>query len=246
MKKIILLLIVGLITAYSCHKNEKIVSHPKPDTITNTTTPQNASNHEAAEKISGFPVTGKKASDFVSSTYEIQYETEGDLNQDGLSDLALVVRKKTDTLAGRTVLVILKNPDTTYKLDKVSTTVFPDEYNSNGYKMHDPEDISIEKGELNINLYDIGPNGNLFSTFKYLNNNLVLTYIETYNMGAGSHQALYYEPMKGKFVQEITNTMEEEAPTTSKTFHVKKENYRFENVSPDNIIQKVYSSVDVE
>ena len=219
MKKIIPLFVVWLLTAYSCHKNETSGSHSKIDTITNTNIPKNVSIHETAEKISGFPATGKKASDFVSSGYEIQYEAEGDLNQDGLPDLALVVRKKADTLAGRTVLVILKNPDTTYKLDKVSTKAFPDEYNGDGYKMHDPENISIEKGELHINLYDIGPNGNLFSTFKYINNNLVLTYIETYNMGAGSHQALYYEPMKGKFVQEVTNTMEEEAPTTSKTFH---------------------------
>jgi hypothetical protein len=65
-------------------------------------------------------------------------------------------------------------------------------------------------------------------------------------MGAGSHQALYYEPMKGKFVQEVTNTMEEDTPTTSKTFHLKKENYRFENVSPEKIIENVYGSVDVE
>jgi hypothetical protein len=246
LKKIIPLFVVCLLTAYSCHKNETSRSHPKTDTITNTTTPQNASTHEAEEQISGFPATGKKASDFVSDFYEIQYEAEGDLNQDGLPDIALVVRKKADTLAGRTVLVILKNRDTTYKLDKVSTKAFPDEYNSDGYKMHDPEDINIEKGELNINLYDIGPNGNLFSTFKYLNNNLILTYIETYNMGAGSHQALYYEPMKGKFVQEVTNTMEEDTPTTSKTFHLKKENYRFENVSPEKIIENVCGSVDVE
>ncbi|MFP3598796.1 hypothetical protein [Chryseobacterium sp. SIMBA_029] len=246
MKKIIPLLLVCLLTAYSCHKNEASGSHPKTDTITNTNIPENVSTHETAEQISGFPATGKKASDFISGSYEIQYEAEGDLNQDGLPDLALVVRKKADTLAGRTVLVILKNPGSTYKLDKVSTMVFPDEYNSDGYKMHDPEDISIEKGELSINLYDIGPNGNLFSTFKYLNNALVLTYIETYNMGAGSHQALYYEPMKGKLVQEVTNTMEEDTPTNSKTFHLKKENYRFESVSPDNIIRKVYSLVDVE
>ncbi|MDV7697804.1 hypothetical protein N6B72_12810 [Chryseobacterium soli] len=246
MKKIITLFVVCFLTAYSCHKNETNGSHPKTDTITNSTTPQTPPIQEVAEQISGFPATGKKASDFVSGTYEIQYEAEGDLNQDGLPDLALVVKKKADTLAGRTILVILKNPDTTYKLDKVSTKAFPDEYNGDGYKMHDPEDISIEKGELHINLYDIGPNGNLFSTFKYLNNNLILTYIETYNMGAGSHQALYYEPMKGKLVQEVTNTMEEDTPTTSKTFHLKKENYRFESISPDNIIRKVYGSVDVE
>ena len=108
------------------------------------------------------------------------------------------------------MIVLLKNPDKTYRLFKSSETVFPDEYNESGYKIHDPEDISIEKGTLNINLYDIGPYGNQFSKFKYVNDNLILTYIETYNMGAGSHSALYYEPMKGKVILETVNTMEEE------------------------------------
>lgn len=46
--------------------------------------------------------------------------------------------------------------------------------------------------------------------------------IETYNMEAGSHQALYYEVMKGVFKQEIINTMKKEMPSEAKTFHLKK------------------------
>jgi len=103
----------------------------------------------------------------------------------------------------------------------------------------------IEKGVLKINLYNPAPYGNLFFNFKYINNDLVLTYIETYNVGAGSWQSLYYEPLKGKFTQEVTNTMEEEMPVKTKTIQVKKQKFLFENSSPDDIISKVYSENDV-
>lgn len=246
MKKIIPFLIFCLISIYGCHKKETSKTEPKTDTVPKKTITDSISVPESKENLSGFPATGNRASDFVSNIYEIQYEAEGDLNQDGLSDKALVLRKKADTLAARTMLIILKKPDKTYRLNKVSSTVLPDQYDAEGYEIHDPEDISIEKGELKIILYNIGPNGNLFSHFKYVNNDFLLTYIETYNMGAGSHQSLYYEPMKGKFIQEVTNTQEENNPVTTKTFHVKKENYRFENSSPEKIIEKVFSEVDAE
>lgn len=236
MKKIISTLLFASLIAYSCNK-------------TKTQAPKNSSGiikKDTAPVEKEQSIAGKQVSDFVSSQYEIQYETEGDLNHDGVPDKALVLRKKDDTLAQRTMIFLLKNPDKTYRLFKSSETVFPDEYNESGYKMHDPEDISIEKGTLNINLYDIGPYGNHFSKFKYVNDNLILTYIETYNMGAGSHSALYYEPMKGKVILETVNTMEEEMPSETKKVQVKKERFLFENVSPDDVVTNVYNSVEQE
>lgn len=236
MKKIISTLLFASLIAYSCNK-------------TKTQTPKNSSGiikKDTAPVQKEQLTAGKHVSDFVSSQYEIQYETEGDLNQDGLPDKALVLRKKADTLAHRTMIVLLKNPDKTYRLFKSSETVLPDEYNESGYKIHDPEDISIEKGILNINLYDIGPYGNQFSKFKYINDNLILTYVETYNMGAGSHSALYYEPMKGKVTLETVNTMEEEMSSETKKVQVKKERFLFENVSPDEVVSNVYNSVGQE
>ncbi|MGG1923830.1 hypothetical protein [Chryseobacterium cucumeris] len=236
MKKIFSTLLFASLIAYSCNK-------------TKTQTPKNSSGiikKDMAPVQKEQLTAGKQVSDFVSSQYEIQYETEGDLNQDGLPDKALILRKKDDTLAQRTMIVLLKNPDKTYRLFKSSETVLPDEYNESGYKIHDPEDISIEKGTLNINLYDIGPYGNQFSKFKYVNDNLILTYIETYNMGAGSHSALYYEPMKGKVILETVNTMEQEMPSETKKVQVKKERFLFENVSPDDVVTNVYNSVEQE
>ncbi|WP_374464292.1 hypothetical protein [Chryseobacterium sp.] len=241
MKKNISILLFASLIVYSCNKTK--TDAPKASlTVMKKDSVQNIiQGNQELSKI------GKQVSDFVSKEYEIQYETEGDLNQDGFPDKALVLRKKEDTLAQRTMIVLLKNPDKTYRLFKTSEEVLPAEYNDSGYKMHDPEDISIEKGTLNINLYDIGPYGNQFSKFKYMNdNNLVLTYIETYNMGAGSHSALYYEPMKGKVALETVNTMEEAMPSKTKKVFVKKERFLFENISPDNVVTNAYNSVEQE
>lgn len=242
MKKFIPLLAVFLLL-YSCKKDEKPNADQKNDVAKEKHLQKDTTSNHTSEQQTISLKTGKKPSDLVPNGYEIQYDAEGDLNQDRLADVALVIRKKEDTLAGRKMMILLRNTDKTYRLDKISETVLPDEYNEAGYKMHDPEDITIENRELSINLYDIGPNGNQFSRFKYLNGDLVLTYIETYNMGAGSHSALYYEPMKGKLIHETVNTMEEEMPSTSKTIHLKKERFLFEKTSPDDVVRKAYDSV---
>jgi hypothetical protein len=247
LKKIILIPILFLAFMISCTKNEKTKTKQRTDSITVKNLSENTetgTTDDTSQPQSEFAKTGAEISDFVPKAYEIQYEAEGDLNQDGLSDAAVVLRKKADTLAERTVLILLKNADKTYHLDKISRKVFPAEYNEDSYKIYDTEDISIDKGQLGINLYASGPSGNLFSTFKYLNKNLVLTYIETYNMGAGSHQALYYEVLKGNLTQEVVNTMEEEMPSKSKTFHLKKKQLLFENTSPEEVIQNAYHSID--
>ncbi|KPE49413.1 hypothetical protein [Chryseobacterium indologenes] len=244
MKKIFPILAFCLLFFYSCRKNEKqAASHSKTDSVKAIKKDTAIADPEVSTE--SFK-TAVKAEDLVPNGYEIQYDTEGDLNQDGLLDKAMVLRKKDDSLSERKMIILLRNADKTYRLDKTSDKVFPAEYNEYGYKMHDPEDISITKGELHINLYDIGPNGNLFSKFKYLNGALILTYVETYNMGAGSHSALYYEPMKGKVIHETVNTMEEDMPSQSKTILLKKEQYLFEKTSPEEVVIKVYNMIDHE
>lgn len=239
MKKIILIFLLSFFIIYSCNKSKADAPKGSSPVMKKDSAQSSLQRNQELSK------TGKQVSDFVSNGHEIQYETEGDLNQDGLTDKVLVLRKKDDSLTQRTMIVLLKNPDKTYRLFKTSEKILPAEYNESGYKMHDPEDISIEKGTLYINLYDIGPYGNQFSQFKYMNDNsLVLTYIETYNMGAGSHSSFVYEPIKGKIRLETVNTMEEEMPAMVETFQIKKERFLFENISPENIVTNTYSSVE--
>lgn len=243
--KIIFLFVIVIIN--SCTKSNEKDNSPSTieKKVADSIIIQKTTEGEPKNKDLDFTITKGMVSDIVPKEYEIQYEAEGDLNNNGLSDQVLVLRKKSDTLAQRTVLVLLKNKDNNYKLDKSSNILLPDEYNEADYKKYDPEDIMIEKGVLKINLYNPAPYGNLFFNFKYINKDFVITYIETYNVGAGSWQSLYYEPLKGKFTQEVTNTMEEEMPVKTKTIQVKKQKFLFENSSPDDIISKVYSENDV-
>lgn len=180
-----------------------------------------------------YPETGKKATDFLPKLgiYEVQYEAEGDLNNDGLKDIAVVLKHKDVKTAKRPMLILLQDTDKSYRLDKVSDVVFPVEYNDYDYKLYDTENISIEKGELHINLYGGGASGTFLSVFKYLENGLVLTYMETYFRGAGQASSNIYDYEKGESTTSETNTMKEDEPTTSETTQIKKKPHFFEETS---------------
>ena len=193
-----------------------------------------------------YPQTGHQPQDFLPKTggYEIQYETKGDLNNDGLADIVIVLGNKKDKTAERPMLILLQNQNKTYRLDKVSNFAMPIAYNENDIKIYEYEEVRIDSGALCIKLSGIGPSGNLSSTFKYVGKNFVLTHIKTYNMGAGSHHSLNYDLHKGTLEEEIINTMEEDMPSKSKTFTLGKVDYLFENASPDDIITEAYKKID--
>ncbi|MCH5597477.1 hypothetical protein [Niabella ginsengisoli] len=65
-------------------------------------------------------------------------------------------------------------------------------------------------------------------------------------MGAGSHQGLNYDLEKGELTEEIVHTMEEDMPSETKTFKLKKEKHLFEDASPDDIISEAYKQTDSE
>lgn len=233
-----------LLVLYSCNENERTdVRQINNDAGTAHANMVSKENDDTDRLL--FPGTGNKVSDFVPENFEIQYEAEGDLNEDGFPDHAIVVRKKADTLSSRNVLVLLQNPDKTYRLDAISKKVLPAQYNEAGHKTYNPEQINIGKSELNIQLYDMITNGNLFSKFKYLNNNLVLTYVETYSMAAGGNTALYYEVIKGKLTEEVLHIIKEEPFLNSQTYDLAAQKLLFENASPQEVISKAYQSVAV-
>ena len=230
----------------SCEKKEKVINEKTPTPKTEIS--ESASDESDEDPAYLFPKTGKKVEDFITEPqiFEIQYEAEGDLNGDNLDDMVIVRKDKKNKTAPRTMLVLLQNPDKTYRLDKISDLAMPAEYNDSDFKLYETEAISIDKGVLSIQLYGIGPSGNLFSDFKYFGNDLLLTNIETYNMGAGSHQSINYDVLTGKLTQEITNTMEEEMPTEAKTFHLQKQRLKFENSSPHAVISEAYDKIESE
>ncbi|HEY1196187.1 hypothetical protein [Flavobacterium sp.] len=180
-----------------------------------------------------YPKTGNKLTDFLPKldVYAIQYETEGDLNNDGLEDAVIVLKHKNSNTLKRPTLVLLRNEDKSYRLDKVSEIVMPVEYNEYDFKLYDTEDVIIENGELHISLYGMGPSGTFMSVFKYIKNDLILYSMETYFSGAGGRSGLFYDFEKGEITETETNTMKEDEPTTSETTKAKLKSYLFEETS---------------
>lgn len=238
-KQINLYLVLSLIICImlqSCKKDEKQTKKIEADTLkavpsdTASTGEYIEMNDEPDENVE-YPEKGKTAKDFAPYPYEIQYEANGDLNSDGLSDAVIVLTFVTDNKVARPMLVLLRQKDNTFRLDKISKITFPIEYNEHDFKFFDTEDIDITKGKLNINLYSIGPSGNIFAGFKYMGNDLVLTDIEGNFRGAGGGTTINYDYSKGEITTSETNTMEEDMPTETKTEKTKKTKHLFENTS---------------
>lgn len=256
MKKNFLLLIITISTLQSCKKNEEKINI-KENVTTDTSNKKNpieteieevdeTENFDEEQNIV-YPQKGNNALDFLpkTDTYEIQYETKGDLNNDGLEDIVVVFTHIENKTIARPMLILLQNEDKSYRLDKVSNNIMPGEYNDADFKMFSSEEIEIKKGILKVNLYGSGgPSGNIFSHFKYYENDLVLTYIETYNTGAGSWQSLYYDLEKSELTEEITNTMKDDMPVTEKKFKLKTEKHFFETCSPYDVISEAYKKVE--
>lgn len=241
MKKFIpfLLLILFVFLVQSCKKDIK--KHTKNTVITDSIPNEDIeeTGEGTEENISDepdaitYPKTGNKIADFLpkSGTYEVEYEAEGDLNNDGLADIAAVIKYKQSKTSERPILILLQNEDKSYRLDKVSNTAMPLEYNDYDFKLYDTEEIRIEKGELQINLYGYGPSGSFLSTLKYIKNDLVLNTLEAHFSGAGGRTVLFYDFEKGEITSSETNTIDKDEPTTSETIKVKMKPYLFENTS---------------
>ncbi|MTH14503.1 hypothetical protein [Flavobacterium sp. LC2016-01] len=239
MKKLILPIIAisFAFTVQSCLKKETI--SPKKNVSVIDSLPEHdcAEEEEYEETVSGepndvtYPETGNKIADFLPKpdVYEVQYKAEGDLNNDNLPDIAVVLKHKENYTLKRPMLILLQNIDKSYHLDKISNIVIPAEYDENDFKMYS-EKISIEKGELRIYLFG-GPHNAISSTFKYIEKGLVLNTLTAYSGGAGSIVEMSYDFEKSEITTKETNTMEENMPSTSETFPVKKEFHFFEDTA---------------
>ncbi len=239
MKNLILLLLATVFLFQSCEsKTEKKTTEASKQT-TKIAEKENIQeddytemNDKPEEDIYIYPKTGNKAEDFLPKIgiYEIQYESKGDLNNDGLPDLVVVLSVKNNKTQARPTLILLQNQNKTYRLGKVSNFVMPSEYNEYDFKLFDTEEISIEKGDLNIKLYG---KDNYFGTFKYFENDLLLTSIEVFYRGAGSQEGIKYDFVNGKQkTTEIDLISDIENPkVTENKSSIDKEKHHFENTS---------------
>ena len=195
--------------------------------------------NETYEEDIVYPETGKTVDDFIPNNYEVQYETNGDLNNDALSDIVIVLKQKDSNTEKRPMLILLQDNDKTYRLDKVSNFVMPIEYDEADFKVYHSEEIGIDNENLYIHLY--GSNGgSFFCSFQYFENELLLTYIEAFGMGAGSQTELYYDLTENELTKITTNTSEEDMPPESQTIKTEKKKHIFEDVSPHSVMNETF------
>lgn len=240
MKQTLLAFII-IFLAVSCKKETAKVSE-----TTKPTTQNAADSSSAGEEgeifdsgvLAVFPKNGKKPQDFAIEPYEIQLEAEGLLNDDKLKDIVIVLKNKNDNKDIRATLVLIKQPAGGYIQQETSWHALNAEYSYEGYKTYDYENIEIDKNKiLRVTLQGIGPVGTRQTEYKYINNELVLTKIHTFNMGAGSQIGVDYDLITGVAEAELINTMVDSMPSTTqkKNFKLKRQQL-FVDDNPDKVL----------
>ena len=192
---------------------------------------------EPDETEEEFPNIGKSVQDFVIGPYEVIMEAKGMLNEDELEDVALILQEKEDSTALRPTLVLLKQKDGSYKRYATSWYAIGAAYINGDYQHYDEERVTIDSiRNLDISTYGSGPVGNRFLKYRFVNSQLVLASMETYNMGAGGHTGVVYDFLKGFMEVTEVNTMKEDMPSTTTKEKLKKQKtYLFATTDPELI-----------
>lgn len=160
-----------------------------------------------------FPKTGKEIKDFVIDPYEIIMEEHGFLNQDQLEDVILVLQNKNDRTAERPTLVLLKQSDNSYRLYGVSPAAVPPAY-IDDYQQFLNESVKIDSAKLKVNLTGYGGiTGNRFTTYQFIDGQLILTHLGVFAAGAGGQTIIDIDYLKNKVRIEEVNTMIDEMPS---------------------------------
>lgn len=161
------------------------------------------------------------------NNYMIQYEAVGFLNKDNFKDKVLILQENDEESKSlQRLTIILLGKKQGFELYKKSYTIMPPEYNDDNYKAFDTEDVEIEKNKIIFDLYAVGPNGHISFEFIFQNNDLQLHEFTGYFMGAGSHTEYIYTPKNqtnGILKETTINTMEDEMPSTTKSYTIKLE-----------------------
>ncbi|WP_121965674.1 hypothetical protein [Myroides sp. N17-2] len=189
-----------------------------------------------------FPKTGKSITDFIpkGTPFEIQYETKGDLNGDGLNDYVIVLTDKTRLYDEYPMLILLQQTDGTYKLDKVSKVAIPIEFLENRYPYYDSESITIEQGLLKIFLFTMNGNNNISYTYTYIDNELYLINGGLFMRGAGASASVDIDFIQGKINCVVSNLMVEDAEDKRINISITPSKHTFENTHVEILIHETY------
>lgn len=180
----------------------------------------------------------------ISEGYEIEYSAEGDLNNDLLDDLVLVVKKEKDLNPNRDIKVFLKTADG-YKLDATSKTIFSKKYISEeeGKIKFKKEEIEIIDQMLFVRLYGAGSQSNIFSSYEYEPEsfNSKEQILRLANVASSStveeiKSNITYDISEGNIKLEVTNTIKKNIPNKIIKTKIGGMGYAFRISKPEELI----------
>ena len=244
-RKIFLLLVVIFIL--SCNKKAdvtKVLSNK--DTVSQNVLPEEYEGEESEVSLKElqFPKIGKNAEAFAIEPCVIVMKAEGFLNDDNLKDIVIVLQNDNDNTDSRATLVLLKQENGEYKLQDISWEAVDPNYTESGYQIYTSEEMYIENKILRIMLQSGGgPAGTRETFYKYVNNDLVLIKMHTFNAGAGSHLFSDYNLITGVAEHEVTNTLNDSIPNTHeiKKFQLKRQ-MLFSKDNPNSVLENLPGS----
>ncbi|MFK7031655.1 hypothetical protein [Flavobacterium oreochromis] len=187
-----------------------------------------------------FKPTLKDLQKFIPDGYEIQYDAEGDLNQDKIPDYVCVLKHVEDFTSPRPTLVFLGNKDKSIRLIAKSDVAFPLEYIDGENKIFEHEYITILDHKLCIEVLGMGAPGSYTYIYELVNENLLLSSINSFHSGAGGQTEVSYDVLEGNYVVENTNTDEEDMPTETENIQKKSLKLKFEEVDPIELLKQNY------
>lgn len=162
--------------------------------------------------------TGRRVEDFVPKGWDMIGQAKGDLNKDGLEDIAVALKEmeedmNSDAEYPRLLLILFKNQDKSLTLSITSSTAIF--CKTCGGAFGDPfESLDIKNNTVTIGHYGgSSQRWARFDTFKFINNEWILIEEKNATMEAGDPDGTYKETVKNQ--KELGNI-------TLKDFDIKK------------------------
>ncbi|MFK7050735.1 hypothetical protein FLACOL_00151 [Flavobacterium columnare] len=231
MKQTIFIVLILYLLFVSCKNDKPIADKP-------TSKPKLEKTNPSPEK------TPSVIQEYIPEGFEIQYECDGDLNQDGIKDYAYVLKNSDDDTAPRRTLVFLGNKQKGLDLFMQSDTIFPNSNSEDVMTNFEYEDITISKNELQINFSGLGPSGNYDFIFQFENGELFLKSMESFHAGAGGQTVGYYEVLTGKIEMTQVNTMKEDMPSETEVKEFEPLKLAFDKVNPFELFDQQLSNFE--
>jgi hypothetical protein len=238
-KILFLLLIISMFGCKNKSDDITVVKTNKKNITTDVTSALKDKNIAGNIDSPKFPETGRSIKDFVLLPYDIKMQAEGFLNDDKLKDIVIILQNTKDNTDSRPTLVLIKQATGEYRLQEISWEAVDPECTEEYGKIYDYEEISIdEERKLHVMLQGMGPIGTRETSYQYINDQLVLVGINTFNMGAGSQLSKNYNLVSGEADIEIINTMVDSMPSTHeiKKFKLKRK-MLFVNDNPNTVLE---------